>query len=155
MKLDTKHFGLIEIDKEKILHFKSGIPGFENCKDFILLNEKENKDDKINIFYWLQSTEKMNVCFLLTDLSSILYEYQPIKLIEREVLVDLSQDKPESILIYNITTMPEDIKDITVNLKAPVVINTYTQQAKQVIFNDETYSSRYYIINDIKNKRGD
>ena len=33
MKIATRYFGDIEIEDEKIVHFKNGIPGFDEYKD--------------------------------------------------------------------------------------------------------------------------
>ena len=41
MKIDTKYFGNIEIGDEKIIHFESGIMGFEEYKDFTILYDSE------------------------------------------------------------------------------------------------------------------
>ena len=41
MKIDTKYFGEIEIDNDKIIHFENGIMGFEEYKDFTLLYDSE------------------------------------------------------------------------------------------------------------------
>ena len=36
MLLKTKHFDEIEIEEEKIINFKDGIPGFEEVKYIVL-----------------------------------------------------------------------------------------------------------------------
>ncbi|WP_252891062.1 hypothetical protein [Thermoclostridium stercorarium] len=41
MQLNTKHFGVIEVDEKEILYFPSGIPGFENVRKFVLLGRQE------------------------------------------------------------------------------------------------------------------
>ena len=54
MKLQTR-FGEMEVDPNKIIEFKEGIPGFEALRKFILIEDAESK------FCYLQSVEEY--CF--------------------------------------------------------------------------------------------
>jgi flagellar assembly factor FliW len=60
MKIETKFFGEIEIDKNSILNFEHGIPGFEDLNKFILLDIKDNETLKC-----LQSIEETQICLLM------------------------------------------------------------------------------------------
>ena len=44
MILNTKHFGQIQIQEDKILIFEEGIPGFPNNKKYVLICDEENED---------------------------------------------------------------------------------------------------------------
>ena len=63
MQLQTKHFGIIDVDEKDALHFPSGIPGFENVKEYILLGKQENE----NPFFWLQSLDNPQLAFVVVD----------------------------------------------------------------------------------------
>jgi flagellar assembly factor FliW len=39
-KVSTSRFGEIEVDEKKIIHFKNGIPAFEDEHEFIILPTK-------------------------------------------------------------------------------------------------------------------
>ena len=43
MKVDTRWFGTVDIDDDKIITFDLGVIGFENCKKFTLI-------------YWIRET---------------------------------------------------------------------------------------------------
>ena len=45
MKITTRVFGEIEIDESKIIHFPSGIIGFPEMTDFVLVFDEEKGKD--------------------------------------------------------------------------------------------------------------
>ncbi|NLM27968.1 MAG: flagellar assembly protein FliW [Clostridiaceae bacterium] len=140
MQLNTKHFGVIEIDEKEILYFPSGIPGFENVKKFTLLGRQENEAP----FFWLQGVDDPALAFVVTDPFAINDDYfvdaddDDIKIIDAK--------DPERILTLAIVTIPEDITKISVNLKAPILINMDNNKGMQVIMKNETFPVKYYIM---------
>ena len=71
MKIKTRNFGEIEIEKEKIINFEEGIPAFEEEKEFIIiLNE-----DKENPFHWLQSINNQDLSFIVINPFEIFSDY--------------------------------------------------------------------------------
>ena len=43
MRINTRYFGEVEIEDEKILHFEKGLFGFEEYKDFTVLYDNEGE----------------------------------------------------------------------------------------------------------------
>lgn len=62
-------------------------------------------------------------------------EYTPE--IPDEELAEIGAPTPESILLMAILQLPAKLQETTANLKAPIVVNTKTLQARQVILSDE------------------
>ena len=59
MVAETKFFGTIDIEDDKIINFPNGIIGFENLKNFALIYDSEREErSKIS---WLQSMERMSL----------------------------------------------------------------------------------------------
>ena len=58
----------------------------------------------------------------------------------------MGDSKEEDLLIYCIANIPNNIKDMTINLKAPIVININNNKADQVICNNEEYPIKYYVV---------
>lgn len=143
MQLDTKHFGLMEIDEKGIIYFPEGLPGFENIRKFTLLSN----DDKESPFKWLQSVDEPGLAFVVADPFLIKKDYD-IE-IKDEILTALGVEKPEDILVYSIVVVPEDISKISINLKAPVVINTGNHKGMQVILDTDRYGVRHYILEEL------
>ena len=146
MKLKTRFFGEIEIFNEKVINFEDGLPGVENLKKFLFMTD----EDENSPFCWLQSIEDIDIVFTLFDIFKFLPEYNPIA--EIESLNSLNYDKEEDLYIYCMATIPKDTKNISVNLKAPIIINTINNKAKQIICNNEEYPIKYYIYKEMLNK---
>ena len=150
IQVQTRNFGDIEITDERVLSFPYGLPGFPFLRHFTLVSDQTGKnsdEDSANdpgedsdIFCWLQSMEDPDVSFCLMTLTKIMPEYAP--LVEESDILILGQVKLEELLVYNIVVIPDNPRDMTVNMKAPVVINPQTRQGMQVICQNEDYAIR-------------
>lgn len=137
-KIETKYLGEIEIEKEKIIHFETGLPGFESEKQFVLLDIAHN--DLLQI---LQSVQTAELAFFVVN-PYILFKDYSITL--SDLIIDhLQINNKEDVVILSIITIKEPFTSSTVNLKAPIVINIANKRAKQFIMNDDTYSMRTQI----------
>jgi flagellar assembly factor FliW len=136
--IETKYLGEIEISDDKIVHFESGIPGFEDEKKFILLDIADNI-----IFQILQSVETKELAFFVVN-PYILFEDYSIKLNEN-IIESLDIKEENDVAVLTVMTLKEPFSNSTVNLKAPLIINLKNKRAKQYILNDDTYSMRVTI----------
>lgn len=144
MILETKHFGQIELDEDKILDFEEGILGFEDEKKFgLILNE-----DPESPFCWIQAIGNPDLAFALVDPFLIKKDYD-FELNE-EFVTALEIDNPSQVMVYAIVVVPEDLKDISMNLKAPIVINKENKKATQVILETDKYSVRHFIMDELQ-----
>jgi flagellar assembly factor FliW len=133
MEIKTKPYGVVEINPEEIITFEQGLPGFEDKKKFILLGNPETND----ILVWLQSIEDKNLAFVVIQPKFFKSNYQPkINIAELE---DLNIKDEADLLIYAIVVVPQDLKKMTANLQAPIVVNVKNNRGKQLILNDNKY----------------
>ncbi|MCT4605033.1 MAG: flagellar assembly protein FliW [Marinisporobacter sp.] len=140
MILNTKHFGEIEIDKEKIIIFEEGILGFEDIKKYtIILNQ-----DKDVPFHWLQAIDEPNLAFVITN--PFLFRKNYDFYIKDQVVDALGIKKEEEMMIFSIAVVPEDFKKMTINLKAPLIINTNNKKGKQIVLDTDEYPLKYFIF---------
>jgi len=58
------------------------------------------------------------------------------------------------VAVFSIVVIPEDINKITANLLAPVIINTKRFKGKQIILNDKKYTTKHYILEELKKAKG-
>lgn len=145
MHLETRFFGNLEIDESKVIFFQEGIPGFEHLKKFLfMLDEVEDSP-----FCWLQSIEDIDIVFTLFDVFKYIKDYNPM--VEEEFITSIGDFKKGDLLIYTIANITKDIKKISINLKAPIIINMESNKAKQIISTNDDYPIKYYIYEDIKN----
>lgn len=144
MLLQTTHFGEIEYDPVRIITFPHGLPGFPDCIHFLLMSESESEET----FFWLQCVDDGEVAFTLMDVYSVIPDYNPM--VEEEELKELGDLSDSPLDIYNIVVIPEDIRQMRVNLKAPVVINMEAGLGKQVICANDDYPIRHMIIEELE-----
>ena len=133
MKVDTRLFGEIEIEESKIICFENGIIGFPDCKRFTLIFDEEDNGNKKNIS-WLQSLEEPSFALPVMDPLLVKEDYNPQ--VEHELLKGLGNLTEDNTYVLVTVTVPTDIKKISVNLRAPIVVNTDVLKAEQVIVDD-------------------
>ncbi|MCI5493584.1 MAG: flagellar assembly protein FliW [Lachnospiraceae bacterium] len=148
MKANTRFFGEIEIDDDKIIKFEKGIIGFPDMKNFTLIFDQEAEDQ--NTISWLQSMDDADVAFPVLDPLVVCPDYNPQ--VEDELLKPLGELREDNLFVLVMVTVPTDIKQMTVNLKAPIVINTDTKKASQLII-DNNMPVKYNIYEFIKSAK--
>lgn len=152
MKAATRLFGEIEIDESKIITFEDGIIGFPDMKKFTLIFDEE-KEGRPSIS-WLQSMDEPEIAFPVMDPLFVCETYNPS--VEDELLKNLGTIKEDNLYVLVTVTVPQDIKELAVNLKAPIVINTDTRKASQIIVEDDlpVRYRIYEILEEAKKKAG-
>lgn len=136
MKLNTKFHGIVEYNEEDVITFKKGLPGFENLRNFILIPLEEN-----SIFTVLHSTEDEEVGLVLVSPFEVEKSYE-FKLSD-EKISDLKIQASEEVLIFNTVTLNSDVKEITINLKAPIIINIKEKLGEQIIIDNDKYKIKH------------
>lgn len=149
MKIQTKHFGEIEIEEDKIVKFFGGIFGFEKIREFVLLYEAK-EEPEILTFAWLQAVEEPAVCLPLINPMLWFDNYEPD--IDDEVIETLGELDRDALDVYSVVVVPEDITTMTTNLLAPVVINRATKKGAQVIVNNEGYQVKHNLYDKVTEK---
>lgn len=139
-ELLSKPFGKISIDEKQLLHFPNGLLGFENFKDFALIEEREDSP-----FKWLQSVDEVGLAFIVIQPELFTNTYTPA--IGSEELTDIQVNSLTDAILFVIVTIPHGSpKEMTANLQGPLIINPSSRKAKQIISRDESHSVRASII---------
>lgn len=149
MLVKTKHFGEIELTEEKIITLERGLMGFEEYKRYTILYDSE-KEGGTNIM-WFQSVEEQGLVLPMINPLVVKEDYDPV--VEDELLVPLGEITEENLVILLTMTVPEDIKEMSVNLKAPVIINADTRKGAQIIVENEEYEVKYKVYDVLKQKK--
>ena len=146
MKVQTKWFGEIETTESKIITLEKGIIGFEEDKKFTIVYEEDS-----NIM-WLQSLENVSLAIPVIRPEIVMPDYDPI--VEDELVNTLGTDIRNAELLVLVTlTVPSDIKMMTCNLKAPLIINVDTMKGIQLIADNDDYMVRYPIYDLLKDRK--
>ena len=148
VEVNTNAFGKIAIADDKIIRFEHGILGFPDLKEFTLIfNIDKGVESNIK---WLQSLDEPNFAMPVMDPSLVIDEYTPM--FDKDLLKPLGGNlDPENLMMLVTVTVPKEITQTTVNLRAP--INVEERKAVQLISDDDTYSIKYAIYDKIKAKK--
>lgn len=133
MIINTVKFGDIEIEESRIFDFVLPIIGFNDLSKFIII-----EPDKDTLFKWLQSVEEPALAFPIISVATLNYDYS-VDLTDN-VVNDLEIKSAESLLVMNITSIPQDNpRGTTINLLAPLIFNLDNQKAGQVVLSGSGY----------------
>ncbi len=142
MNINTRKFGEIEIDENKILSMPDGLPGFSGYEKFVLL-----EDPKTAPFCWFQSVEEPTLALIVMNPFLFKPDYQP-NLDEFIYSLDWQGISAQKVLIYVVVNVSkiEGKTKITANLMGPILINPEKHKAFQVILSDTSYSHQHNIL---------
>ena len=133
MKIKTVRFGEIEIEENRIFKFALPIIGFNELRDFVILDL-----NKEGFFKWLQSVEDPALAFPIVSVFSMNVDYS-IDLPDNVIEI-LKIQNIESLLVMNIASIPQDNpQGTTINLLAPIIFNLDAMLAGQVILSGSGY----------------
>lgn len=141
MKLTTRIFGEVDIDEGKIIHFVNGIIGFPDLTEFALIHDEE-KGNGTSV-RWLQSLQEPGFAMPVVDPLAIVPDYNPQ--VEDELLKPVGSLDADHLLVLVTMTVPSDLTKMSVNLKAPIVINAAEKKACQIIAEGDEYIVKYPI----------
>lgn len=152
MQVDTRWFGTVDVDDNKIVTFDLGIIGFEDCKKFTLIYDVEKGDEAA--IMWLQSLDEAALALPVMKPEYIMKGYDPV--VEDEILNTLGEDiQSANLAVFCTFTVPEDLTKMTINLKAPIIINADTMKGVQLIADNEDYAVRYPIYDILNERKGE
>jgi flagellar assembly factor FliW len=128
MQVESSRFGTIEIEPEDILLFSRGLFAFENHHHWVLLADADN--DSVA---WLQSLSDAEVALPLVSPRRFVPGYRVC--ISRSQLTPLELAALDQAFVLNVINRNHG--ELTINLKAPVVINLDRRIGRQVVTSDE------------------
>lgn len=148
MVINTRIFGEVTISDDKMLYFPKGIVGFPDLKDFALIYDVE--DGNSDGIKWLQSVQEPSFAMPVIDPLTVCDSYNPE--VDDELLTTIGG--VDNVLVLVTITVPSDIKKMSINLKAPIVINVDERKACQVIL-DQDVPVKHYIYDILQARKND
>ena len=154
MIIQTKYFGEVDLDEDKVITFEHGIMGFEECKKYAILYDADEGEQAT--ISWFQSLDEPSLALPVISPLLVKPDYNPT--VEDEVLKPLGEITEENTVILLTLTVPEDLTKMSANLKAPFVINTDTRKGCQIIVENSDYEIKYNIydaVSKLKKEKGE
>lgn len=137
MQIVSKFFGDLTIVEEDIYTFENGMPGFEEHKKFVLI--PLDADLPLAV---LQAVDNAEIGFVVAYPFAFKEDYGFD--LSEEDKEDLQIEDEEAVVPYAIVTLKEPFDQSTMNLLAPVIINTAKKRGKQIVLQDnKKYPLRY------------
>ena len=134
-------FGVMEIDRDKTITVPQGIVGFSEFKEYGLSTPAHAVLDG---YMLLQSIDEAELTFILKpyDINSSLIDNQDIANAMKQY--SITSDNIAVMLVTTLRQVAEGIRK-TVNLRAPLFIDTSKRQAWQHILSSEKYNVRHKV----------
>lgn len=135
-----------EPEERIAIHFEDGIYGFEDVKDFVLVER-----DSSRVIWSLRAAEGGFPTLIVVDPFVVMQGYRPqLTGQERQALGNPADDE---LCFLAVAVIRENLADSVVNLKSPIVINMPTRQARQIIMENSDYPVRYRLFGNAPKRR--
>lgn len=141
IKIETTRFGRLEAAPETFLSFSDGLYGFPEARKFLLI-ETDNAPD----FRWLQSVERPDLAFLVTDPELFYPGYAELAGREHPVLRALAADYQ----LLAIVTVDRATRGVSVNLAAPLAVHAGDRTGCQLILAREGLGTSHDLVKDLR-----
>lgn len=150
MLVKTKFFGEVDLPEEKIVTLERGLIGLGDYTRFTILYDCEKEETNIS---WFQSIEEPWLAMPVIKPWIVKEDYNPV--VEDELLSHIGELTEENLVILLTMNVPPDLKEMSVNLKAPIIINSDTRKGAQIVVENEDYEVKYKIYELLKARRGE
>ncbi len=141
MQIQTRRFGNLYLPDDRVITMKKPIIGFERINHYCIVENEEFRP-----FLWLQAVEDPAVSFIVVNPVVFFSDYR-IEVHSNEI-AELEVRRVEAVETYVIVTVPDRVEDMSVNLQGPILINTETNFAKQLVLVNSDYKVCHRILDD-------
>jgi flagellar assembly factor FliW len=136
MHIKTSRFGTLTLSDVDLIRFPAGIIGFPAERAFVLLTRRERSS-----MGWLQSTTTPTFALPVVSIAALAGDYSTAT-VEGTVTELGIEFKAESCAILVVLHVGASPARPTVNLVAPIVINSETRTGAQVLLEGSSYSTQ-------------
>ncbi|MBN2291827.1 MAG: flagellar assembly protein FliW [Pirellulales bacterium] len=124
MKVPSVRFGVLDVATSDMIRFPCGLLGMESLREWALLFDRN-----CDVVAWMQSVDRLEVAFAVVSPRFFVPDYE-IRLPGSE-LESLKVQKTDSLTVLTLVGKSEGT--ITLNLKAPLLINSEHRLGRQVV----------------------
>ncbi|MBU6152687.1 MAG: flagellar assembly protein FliW [Bdellovibrionales bacterium] len=143
MVVQTGRFGQIEVSTDEIISIPSGILGFPDDQNFCLVDPGDE-----TLILWLQSLSNPRLAFPV--LEPRIFKSNYIVRLSAAELRELRLSSIQEASVFTILTIPNQLPEMTANLKAPLVINVRDRVAKQVVLQENDQPIKHPMFKELR-----
>lgn len=129
MRVVTGQFGEIEFSEDSVIYFPKGTIGFEECRQFLIVEDEAYKP-----FKGLMSVDERQVSFPVLDPFMVDAEFG--KLLPPALIKRLFSSE-EKIDVFCIVNLNGENNKMTINLKSPIVIDYQLKRGEQIVLDSD------------------
>ncbi len=129
MKINSTRFGQIEVDEDKLIEFPQGMIGFAGQKRYVLLEHAPGSP-----VHWLQSVDVPELAFPVVNPDRFVEGY--VVQAPADLAEILGPFGAEDLWLGTVMTLSSSGAP-TINLKAPVVMNSRTRRGVQFVLDED------------------
>ncbi len=135
--------GRLDIEPGRVVQFLEPIAGFPNCLRYALLPYMQASGREDPAIRWLQAMDPPFHTFIVADPWSVEPDYAP-------EIADADAERLEALsftqaVLYGIMTVSQRHRELSINLRAPLVINQQVRLAKQVVLLNGEYTTNHRV----------
>lgn len=134
-QIKTTRFGSVSIKDDFIIYFRDGMVGFPDLKHYVLIESPQ-----MPLVLWLQSIDDASVAFPLIEPELVRKRYSFIMNPADEAMI--SYESGAKVKTFLVMTIPASVEQMTVNLRAPVLVNIDKSCGGQIILQDKSQTVR-------------
>jgi flagellar assembly factor FliW len=134
MKIESHRFGTIEIGAEDIIRFPQGLIGFPGETEFVLVPHGNS-----TVVAWLHAAKNPAFALPVVSAHGLIEGYAGVALghIAKETGL---RERAEDLAVMAVLSAPTG-KPATVNLLAPIVVDTMTRTGRQVVLDGTRFTT--------------
>lgn len=140
--VESTRFGPLEVSDDEVIDFGPGLLGFSEASTYLVVEIPDQAH-----YCWLQSCEMPELAFLVTRPWEFFPDYEidvPDEIQEQIALSDPSDS--DIFLLLTVHRDGEEPLAFTANLLGPIVINTQSRQARQLVLDSKRYGTREPLV---------
>ena len=139
--VESTRFGSFEVEASRILRLREHLLGFPHSSTFVIIEVEDSP------YLWLQSADEPEVAFLAMSPFVFFPSYDLELSDDAQEALDIEDASQVQILtLLTIHRAGEQPETITANLLGPIVVNTDTGYARQVVLDQGQYTTREPLV---------
>ena len=139
MQINSQRFGVVDLEDDAVLSFPEGIIGFPREQRFALIPHHGS-----TYLAWLQSVTKPELAFPVVSAHYFLDSYPDIPVSPAAHAAGvMGTEEDYAVLVVLCAPIGQPA---TVNLLAPIVVNSETRTGAQVILDGSRFSTREIFV---------
>lgn len=139
MQIQSTRFGLIEVSSEELISFPAGVIGFPSERQFVLL-----RTDHSSVIGWLQSTTSPGFALPVVSAHAFGSHYPDVAVEPLAEQYNIGQVDEELAVMVVLCALPN--QPATVNLLAPIVVNSSTRKGAQIFLEGSRFTTREVFV---------